>query len=395
VIASMAPDGRHAVRLRRFIGHTAANLLDVEEVTTSEGLDALAPAWDGLHERAGLRHPFLTHAFMRTFWDAYGEPGTLYVLVVRRYGQVVAIAPFARRRRTIYGVSVRAIEMLRHPDAPRSDFLLSTHPIEACGAVLEHLVRRSRDWDVLDMSHFAETSVAYREVRRIARQAGLLTGVDELEGSPYLTRPRSWEAYWTSRAPRHRSNMRNRMRRLEREGEVALETLRGGPTIKQALEDVFRLGGPALRSRPAAQRFYRDLTRCAVSEGWLRVHFLKVGERRVAAIYALQYGETHFLLRIGFHPELSSCSPGKLATMLAIERAFSEGAGEVDFLGRPDPWKREWTAAVRPHRSLFVFPDHFRARCLYVAKFGVVPRLRRSGLLRALRDALARNEEPS
>lgn len=230
MIASMAPDGRHAVRLRRFIGHTAANLLDVEEVTTSEGLHALAPAWDGLHERAGLTHPFLTHAWMRTFWDAYGEPGTLYVLVVRRYGQVVAIAPFARRRRTIYGVSVRAIEMLRHPDAPRSDFLLSTHPIEACGAVLEHLVRRSRDWDVLDMAHFPETSVAYREVRRIARQAGLLTGA---------------------------------------------------------------------------------------------------------------------------------------------------------------------IAAVRSHRSLLVFPDHFRARCLYLAKFGVVPRLRRSGLLRALRDALARNEEPS
>ena len=178
MIPSIAPDGRHGVRLRRFIGHTAANLLDVEEVTTSEGLAALAPAWDGLHERSGAAHPFLTHAFVREYWEAFGEPGALLVLIVRRYGQVVAIAPLVRRHRTMYGLSVRAIETLRHPHAPRSDVLLSTHPAQACGAMLEHLLRLGSSWDVLELSNFPPSSVAYREMRRIARFAGLLTGVE-------------------------------------------------------------------------------------------------------------------------------------------------------------------------------------------------------------------------
>ncbi|HVQ35809.1 MAG TPA: GNAT family N-acetyltransferase [Candidatus Bathyarchaeia archaeon] len=376
MIPSIAPDGRHGVRLRRFIGHAAANLLDVEEVTTSEGLAALAPAWDGLHERSGVTHPFLTHAFVRAYWEALGVPGSLLVLVVRRYDQVIAIAPLVRRHRTLYGLSVRAIETLRHPYAPRADILLSTHPTQACGALLEHLLRTGSSWDVLELANVLESSVAYRELRRIARLAGVLTGVEKLDGSSYLEEPAGRDA-----------RLAARMRRLEREGEVSFETVSGGPALGPALHDLARL--KALGPEADAERFYRTLARRASTEGWLRLQFVKLGERRIAAVYALRYGGTHFVWKIGSNPEFARFSPGQLATTLSIEDAFADGVREVDFLGQGEP-----ATGVRPQRSLSIFPGHFRARCLYVAKFGVLPRLKRTGLLRALREALARDEEP-
>jgi len=381
VIPSIAPDGRHGVRLRRFIGHTAANLLDVEEVTTSEGLAALAPAWDGLHERSGAAHPFLTHAFVREYWEAFGEPGALLVLVVRRYGQVVAIAPLVRRHRTMYGLSVRAIETLRHPHAPRSDVLLSTHPAQACGAMLEHLLRLGSSWDVLELSNFPPSSVAYREMRRIARFAGLLTGVENLGGAAFLERPVGRDA-----------SLASRMRRLEREGEVSLETVSGGPELVAALHDLLRL--KALGSEAAADRFYRAFARRAAAEGWLRLQFLKVDERRIAGVYALRYAGKHLLWKVGSNPEFAPFSPDRLACMLSIEEAFAEGVRDVEILGDAYPGTIEGIARVRPQRRLCVFPEHFRARCLYVAKFGVLPRLKRTGLLRALKEALAHDEEP-
>ena len=393
---------RQAPRLRRFIGHAAANLLHVEEVTTAEGLASLAPAWDGLVQRSDVDHPFLTHAWIRTFWEAFGEPGELCILVVRRHGQVVAIAPLVRRTRTMYGIQARIIETIRNPHSPRSDFILSTQPLESCGAILGHLVGGRGGWDVLELGNLPETSVAYRAVRRIARVAGLHTGSESLGGSPFVPRPTDWSTYLSTLSAKHRSNLRNRLGRLGRQGEVALETVAGGADLGDALEDVFRLeasgwkrgAGTAISSEPSTEHFYRTLARRAAACGWLRLQFLKVGDRRIAAIYGLRYGGRHYIVKLGYDPEFSSYAPGHLVCMLALEHAFAEGAVEVDFLGDDDPWKRDWTSEVRTHRWLFVFPDHFRARCLYLAKFGVVPRLKRSGLLRALKAAMTRDEEP-
>ena len=394
--------GRHAVRLRRFMGHTAANLLEVTEVTTTEGLASLAPAWDGLVERAGVPHPFLTHAWIRTFWESFGEPGGLYVLVVRRSGQVVAIAPFARRTRMMYGIPARVIETIRNPHSPRSDILLSAHPLETCGAILEHLVSRRGSWDVLELGNVPADSSAYRELRRIARVGGLLTGTESLGGSPFVARPAAWEDYLRTLSTKHRSNLRNRLGRLGKQGEVVLETVTGGDGLDAALAEAFRLeasgwkngNGTAIASHAPTKQFYRALAERAAAAGWLRLEFLKVGDRRIAVIYALRYGGRHYILKLGYDPEFATYSPGHLVCLKALEQAFAEGAVEVDFLGDDDPWKREWTSDVRAHRWLFLFPDHFRARCLYVAKFGVVPRLKRSGLLRALKDAMTRDEEP-
>ena len=342
MIASMAPDGRHAVRLRRFIPHAAANLLDVEEVTTSEALAALTPAWEGLLERSDLEHPFLTPAWIRSSWEAFGEPGALLVLVVRRGGQVVAIAPFTRRVRTMCGLQVRAIETIQHPDAPRSDILLSTHPTQACGAILEHLLRSSVTWDVLELGPVPASSIAYREIRRIARVAGRLTGILDAGGTRDVP----------SASPRRRASLTDRFERLRPTGEVTLETVSGGPGMHQALDDVLRL---AVRSSAATEQFYREVARRAAALGWLRLQFLKAGERRVAAIFALRYRNTQFFVRTGDHPEFAPLSPGRLACLLSMEDASAEGL-------RGD--------AVQPHRSLFVFPSHLKAQCLYLAKFG-------------------------
>lgn len=402
MITTVSRDGRHAVRLRRFIGHAAANLLDVEEVTTAEGLAAIEPAWEGLLARSDVDHPFLTPAWIRTFWDAFGEAGSLMVLVVRRHGQVIGIAPLVRRERTMYGMHVRTVETLRNSHSPRSDFILSTHPTPACGAILQHLIEQQSTWDLLELAQFPETSVAYSELRRIARFSGLLSGAEDFGGSPYVERPTDWASYLRSLPAKHRSNLRNRRARLERIGPLALETVSGGPGLSQAIEDAFRLESSgwkrgtrsAISSEHATESFYTTFARRAAASGWLRLQFLTVGDRRIAAIYALRYLGRHHVLKLGYNPEFASYSPGQLLCLLAFEHAFAEGAVEVDLLGEPDPWKLSWTSSVRPHRWLFVFPDHFRARCLYLAKFGVVPRLRRSGLLRALKDTLTREEGP-
>ncbi|MER5973112.1 GNAT family N-acetyltransferase [Streptomyces sp. NPDC002055] len=53
----------------------------------------LAPAWDGLHRRCRSATPFQTHAWLHSWWQSYGTPGRLRLLLVHRDGRLVGAAP--------------------------------------------------------------------------------------------------------------------------------------------------------------------------------------------------------------------------------------------------------------------------------------------------------------
>src|SRR5712691_10532369 len=59
-----------------------ASDLRVETFTDVEALLGLEPIWDDLVERAQIDHPFLTHAWVRSWWEAFGAGKELRILAV-------------------------------------------------------------------------------------------------------------------------------------------------------------------------------------------------------------------------------------------------------------------------------------------------------------------------
>jgi len=359
--------------------------IEIEEVTTSAGLTALEPLWDALVTQARFTHPFVTHLWMRTFWSAFGSSSRLMVLVVRRAGRAIAIAPLARRTRTMLGMSYRVIETIRNPHSPRSDLIFTDHPSDAARAILEYLVLRDVEWDMLELAHLPVASTALTKMQRAARHLSLRTGLRDLGGSPHIVLPSRWDTLQRTIPARYRSSLRNRKRRLARIGSVRLESVTA-PSAAD-FDDFFRLetsawkrdAGTAIASDAATSQFYRALAVRASERGWLRLQFLAVGERRIAASYTLLYDNRIHVLKSGYDPDFAVYSPGNLLCELALEQAIEEGRREYDFLGDADPWKLAWTSVVRPHRWLSVFPDSFRGRWLHRAKFGALARLRPGG----------------
>ncbi|OON75369.1 GNAT family N-acetyltransferase [Streptomyces tsukubensis] len=64
-----------------------------------EGFGALAPAWRRLHRACPAATPFQSHAWLYSWWQSYGRPGRLRVLVVEREGVLVAAAPLTLTHR--------------------------------------------------------------------------------------------------------------------------------------------------------------------------------------------------------------------------------------------------------------------------------------------------------
>jgi CelD/BcsL family acetyltransferase involved in cellulose biosynthesis len=357
----------------------------VEVVTDYDRFLELEADWNDAVERAGVTHPFLCHEWFRTWWDCFGGGRSLHIIVARQDDRILAIAPLMQERSQSYRITVRRLDLLHNDHTPRADVIVAGPPDEGYRAIWNALQNTRDDWDLLQLSRLPQDSPTRAAFEQLAGEAHCATGVWQGDVSPYLTLSGTWESYLASLSAKFRSNLRNRLSRLAKLGEPALEVLEDADAIERARGDALRLeasgwkaqAGTSICSDPAVERFYTRLADRATERGWLRLLFLTAGGRRIATSYGSCYRGRLFLFKTGYDPEYATCSPFKLLTYLAIQAAYAEGLSEVDFLGDAEPWKLEWTAATRSHDWLYVFSQSRRAQLLHWMKFQMVPELKK------------------
>ncbi|HEY3127937.1 MAG TPA: GNAT family N-acetyltransferase [Acidobacteriota bacterium] len=368
----------------------------VEAVSDFQSFLRLQPVWNGLVEEIGIAHPFLSHDWVRTWWESFGAGKELHILAVKQGEEIIAIAPLMASRGSMYGLPMRRLEFIYNAHTPQADFIIGRWSKEAYGAIWNYIVTRQESWDVLQLCQLAAGSETLEELPRLAASDGFLIGLWRSGNSPYLPLRGTWEKYFAELDSKHRSNLRNRLKRFSRLGKVEMEVIPGGPQAPTALEDGLRIEaaawkgkrGTAIRCQPEVRLFYGRLLERAATRGWLRFHFLTVNGCRVAFDYSLCFKNNLYLLKPGYDPSYAPYSPYNLLLSMVLHDAFAEGLGEYHFLGLEDPWKLEWTAQTRPHYWLTIFPNRLRARLLHFAKFRVIPRLARHKAYRGLRDAI-------
>jgi CelD/BcsL family acetyltransferase involved in cellulose biosynthesis len=365
----------------------------VEAVTDYATFNALEPVWSRLIEKARIDHPFVRHEWLRTWWSCFGNDHDLEVLLVRQRGEPVGIAPLMSCRRRLCGVPVRQLQFMWNIYAERFDLIVGEHRDNVYHALLAHLADR-RDWDLLVMPQVPSGSATLSDFTRIAGEQGLRVGVQPSSDSPYVALGNSWPDYLDTLDRKHRSNLRNREKRLSQLGKVALQVVSTTDGLDEALRDGLALeaaawkgdAGTAIATQQQTLRFYSELAHAAAAQGSLRLCFLTLDGARIAFGYYLEYASKLYLLKPGYDPRYATYSPSHLLCYFVLRDACERGITEVDFLASPDPWKFKWTKAVRPHQWLYLFPDRMESRLLHWTKFDLMPRLGEKPMLRMLRD---------
>ena len=366
------------------LAQPVADACSVEIVTDASAFARLEPEWNDAVERAGLAHPFLRHEWLATWWECFGEGRQLHIVIVRADAQIIAIAPLLSEAVSLCGIPVRQLRLMFNDHTPRADVIVAEPGDRAYRAIWNALVDTGDRWDVLLLGQLPRDSKAREVFTRLAGEDGRAVGVWPSSDSPYLELAGTWERYFGSLPGKFRSNVRNRMSRLQRFGQPALESVDTPSGVDEALADAFRLEasgwklreGTAIISRADVQRFYTMFAHRAAARGWLRLQFLTVGGQRIATSFSLVYGRRLFLCKTGYDPAFDTGSPFKVLTSLATEQAYQQGLAEVDFLGDTEPWKLEWTSSVRSHDWLYVFSNTARARLVHPLKFHVIPELK-------------------
>lgn len=362
-------------------GKSGNNTLAVEIVTTLDRFSALAQEWEKLIDDAHIPHPFLSYAWLRTWWECFAqESDELRIILVRVEGRLVGAAPLALRRVRMYGVPVRTLESIYNDHTPRCEFPVCGDRYEQVYPLLWRALVEM-PCDVIILKQFPAQSSTLAAVQAEATVAGWHCKTAPGATSPFILLERDPQSVLGRLSSRERYNLRKRLKDLRALGEVEFEQVSDPEQLAPALQDGLEIeaaawkgqAGTAIASDPSVKEFYCKLAQRSAESGWLRLLFLTLDGRRISFAYVLDYRQTVFGVKVGYDPQYRKFAPGHALLSMTLQEACERGLTEYDLLGDDDPYKRIWTDQARTHTWLFVFRPNVMGTLLHALKFQLVP----------------------
>jgi CelD/BcsL family acetyltransferase involved in cellulose biosynthesis len=318
-------------------------------VRTESALGALAEQWDELALAAGS--PFLTHAWLRAWWSAFGTGEPRWTVLLDERGTLLAGALL---RRSGTRVSSAANVHSGDWDAVARDERSRAELWRTIAGTSANRVQ------VQGLPQASDGTAALREA--LAR-AGFR--VAEVPGPfcPWLDLPETYDELLAGVSASLRSQIKRRRRGLEKLGEVTFRTVCGGATFDADLDTFLRLeasgwkgeSGTAILGDAATERLYRGFARAAAERGWMRLYLLEVGGEAIAADYGCAFAGRGVFVKTGFDESHARLSPGLVLRAEVLRSSIEEGLHGYDFLGEADTYKTRWTPQVRPRTRLYAY----------------------------------------
>lgn len=374
--------------------------ISVEELRERGAISSLRDDWlrvtAAMRDHGWTKGPFLAPEWLSIYAASLcnekdgARAGDFRLLVAHRAGRLVAALPLVAERRKLAGVPARVLRSLSDDHSQRFDLLLDPEHAEHAAHALVHHLRRTRDWDALELQVILDHHAAAHTLVAAARTAGLPTGEWASMVSPYLTLPSSTAELDKQLGGKFRGNLRRRAKKLEADvGAIALERVDGtglsAPALDALLDEGFALeaagwkgdAGTAIACDPPLRARYAALAHAFAARGQLACYFLRAGERRVAFHFAIADDDTYYFFKPGFDPALASYGLGHLLVDAVARDLIARGIRELDFLGDDMPWKRDWTDSARAHSFRYLFAPTARGRALAAWKLTLAPAAKR------------------
>jgi CelD/BcsL family acetyltransferase involved in cellulose biosynthesis len=329
--------------------------MHVQRIASFEEWSRLAPAWNFLTRQS----PFRSWEWLSSWRRAFESEGELYVVAVRdERGELIGAAPWRLQTSALRG---RVLSFLGS-GAACSDYLslLSTveHEDAVARTIADWLVAAAHGpeadrWDRLELSGVAaDDSAIGKLVERLVekgcatyRRAGARCWRIEL--------PADWEEYVAGLSKSHRKQVRRLERRFSETGEAALftadseEQVARGMQLFEALHQKRRqsLGEPGCFADPQFAAFLRDVAGRLWESGNLRMQWVELHGKPVAAEFHLATSDAVYAYQAGVDPDALDDEPGRLITVATIQQAIEERKTWFEFLRGDEPYKAHFRAS--------------------------------------------------
>ena len=280
-------------------------------------------AWDALAREAVEPNPFYESWNLLPALEEFDPAGLVELWVMKADGQLVGLIPITRERR-YYGYPLPHLRNWTHANC----FLGA--PLVAPGfeqlfwsQVLDYADKRAGLSLFLHFTHMPGTSPLHlalaTQIRQAERSRPSATVVCE-ERAALVSRASPKSYFEESVSPKKRKELRRQQRRLEEEGEVAIERFDGTERLTHWIDDFLDLelrgwkgeNGSALASDPRTARVFTEALTGAALRGRLQRLTLTFNGRPIAMLANFLTPPGAFSYKTTFDENYSRFSPGVL-----------------------------------------------------------------------------------
>lgn len=294
------------------------------DVTYTRSLDDVGAAdWRRLAERAG--DVFATREWLATWWRHHSRPGAALVGLARTDGETAAIVPLQVWWR--HGLPV--LRFAGHGPSDRLGPICA--PLDdpvAAAAVRAAMAAVPLRRFVLVAEHVAGD-----------HGFAALVGARPLyaESSPVLRFEQgTWDEFLQARGRNFRQQARRFPRKLAELGPVSHRLAEDPDRLQRDMDTLFHLhrarwdGAETPFLQAAA--FHREFAAQALARGWLRLRFLEVAGKPVAALYGFRFAGSESAYQTGRDPSLRDHPVGFVLIAQAVREALGDGLAEFRLL---------------------------------------------------------------
>ncbi len=361
-------------------------MIHIEAVEKIEHFLALREEWNNLLNRCPEHSIFLTHEWIKCWWQNFANKSHLFIVIARKSGKLVAIAPLMISKIFFRGLPSSVLSFIENGNTLHNDFILAPeYRPEVLSAIISYLLEQPVCWDLMELKNIPESSQNLIDLNKILSSADCTFIRKPGLVSPYLNITSDWGEYYKSRSRSTKKNINNVKNKIRKHGDAQIQLILGDKDFLQVQEDLYTIAqdswsnnaGDSLAS-DQNKSFFNQLSQVAADNGWLRVWVLRLNNEAAAFEYHLQFYGVVYGLRSSYKERLQSISPGFYLDFNIIKNVFeSKDIKEYDLGGSQDFYKKRWTNEARTHANVYIFPNRIYSHVLFKIEAICVPVLKK------------------
>lgn len=366
----------------------------IEKIGDFQEFLSIREEWNSLMARSSMNCVSMTHEWLSCWWEAFGGDAELWVLLLREDGRLVGAAPLLRKRERFRGLPVKTLSLMVNGHSPECDIILSEPRANSAANLLDFLRDTKDAWDMLLLEKLPAGSISNHLQEWTGGNDFFFISADSLS-SPYIQMTGDWHTYYAGRSSKFRKVMRNKLNRVKRGGNIAIERVSDAETIKNALDEIFSVSARSWKARegrsipddPRVETFYRKLTDAMAQKGIVELWLMRHDGEAIAFEYHLRYGGIAYPIRADFDERFRELSPGSVLEYHIIKSLFDDPEVRgYNSCGDTYEYLMKWATEMREHAEFQIFSSKAYSRNLFHLESKMVPIARRA------RNLLLRSE---
>ncbi len=315
--------------------------------------------WDQLAYR--FKSPLLCFDWFYCCAKTINKNDELRIIIVRQDNEIRAVAPFYVQKQKGYDrLELIGTSSLYEPCQ------IIYNDKNALRYLLEIAIRQKLPISLLRIPENDDINALCQSIK--VRKSLIIK--KKTSPSSYIDIKGDWDLFVRQLSSNRRYDLKRKRKKAEKLGDLAIECITPAAenfdflfNLSIEIEDSSWKGveGSSLLKNPQLKDFFQNYCKLAAQNKILRFFFLKINEKPVSMLIAIESQQTLWILKMGYHNEVSHCSPGIQLTHASIQHCFESKLKRYEFLGSAETWQSSWPTNRHRYLTILIFPYSLRS----------------------------------